>query len=146
MQLSPSLRRRSDDAGTGKKTVHEIGIELNFPAERYSFKELPNLQVIVDLMKVVISDILQCGCRNDIFGSLDLFVKVYRKLHGDFGIFYLLIVFRHLFPGICQGGIGDSEKFRMFPYTLDVARGCLLPIAVSLLNKVGQILGFSVVV
>ena len=95
---------------------------------------------MIHLMEVVISDVLQCGGGNDAGGSLDLFVKVYGQIHGDFGIFYLLIVFRYLFLGIRQGVICDSEKLRVFPDAFDIARGCLIAIAVALLDKVGWIL------
>ena len=61
VQVSASLRGRSDDAGTGKETVHNIGIELDFPVGCYFFEELSNLQIMVYPMEVVIPDVLQRG-------------------------------------------------------------------------------------
>ena len=91
------------------------------------------------MLQVIIADITQGRSGNYIIGSSDLFVEVYGQIHADFGVFNLLIKFRHLFFGVSQRVIGDGEELRMFPDALDVPGRCFFTVSEALLNEICRI-------
>ena len=100
---------------------------------------------MIDMLNVVITSIPQGRSGNDIIGSPDFLAEVDREIHGDFGIFYLLIVFRHLFFGVGQRVVSDGEELRVFPDTFHVSGRRLFTVAKSLLDIVGWVLRFCII-
>ena len=65
----------------------------------------------------------------------------------NFSVFVFLIGFGNLLPGVFQGILDPHGKeFRMFPYAADIPGRGLLAVAEALLDKIGWIIGFFVVV
>ena len=61
--------------------------------------------------------------------------------------FISLLNFATCFHGISQWVIGNGEQLRVLPDPLFYISGrCLFPIAESVLDKVGRIFGFSVII
>ena len=123
----------------GQETVHQIRIEFDLPIPEDGLKEGADLQVMIDLLQIEVTDVAQCRGRSGIIRRFDFFIEVDGHFHRYLLVLPLLIVFGDLFFGVSQRIICDRQELRMFPDASYVSGRSLLAVAKALLDEVGRI-------